>query len=149
MEFNPFVEFLMKKALQYRPKAILVEPKSSGPTVIQEIRRRTNLPIYPWQARRNSLGKELSKLARVTAVSSLLEGGRVWIADPADYKWSDAVISQCSKFPTGAHDDLVDTVSMALDYYRGMGMGVRSDEMDPYADSRRPKRRETRKYYRV
>lgn len=149
IEFNPFVEHLMKMGKKYKPQAIIVEPKASGPTVIQELRRRTNLPIYAWQARRNSLGKELSKVARATSVSSLLEGGQIWIADPKDFKWAENIIGECARFPAGSHDDYVDTVTMALDYYRSMGYGVRSDEPDPWANDRKIKRKEPRTYYRV
>ena len=38
------------------------------------------------------------------------------------------VINQCSVFPKGKHDDLVDTVSMAVRHIRETGLLVRSPE---------------------
>jgi hypothetical protein len=38
------------------------------------------------------------------------------------------VISQTAQFPKGKHDDLVDTVSMALRHLRNLGLLVRSSE---------------------
>ena len=41
---------------------------------------------------------------------------------------SDLVIDQCEIFPKGKHDDLVDTVSMAVKHLRDLGMLVRGNE---------------------
>ena len=45
-----------------------------------------------------------------------------------DRPWSDMVITQCSTFPKGQHDDLVDTVSMGLRHLRDIGLIVRNAE---------------------
>jgi hypothetical protein len=38
------------------------------------------------------------------------------------------VIDQCSRFPRGSRDDLVDTVSMALRYLRDSGFALATGE---------------------
>jgi hypothetical protein len=45
-----------------------------------------------------------------------------------DRAWADMVIRQCEVFPKGKHDDLVDTVSMALRHLRETGLLVRAPE---------------------
>ena len=45
-----------------------------------------------------------------------------------DKTWADEVITQCGTFPKGRHDDLVDTVSMAMRHLREAGMLVRQPE---------------------
>ena len=42
--------------------------------------------------------------------------------------WAEMVIRQVSSFPRGAHDDLVDTVSMGLKHLRDVGMLTRAPE---------------------
>ena len=48
--------------------------------------------------------------------------------------WADSVISQAEMFPKGAHDDLVDSSSMALRWMRENGIAVRTDEMEAQLD---------------
>ena len=43
-------------------------------------------------------------------------------------KWAEMVIRQVGEFPKGKHDDLVDTVSMAIKHLREIGLLTRSIE---------------------
>lgn len=43
-------------------------------------------------------------------------------------EWSDMVIKECSEFPHGTHDDIVDTVSMALRHLRNHNLAIRRQE---------------------
>jgi phage terminase large subunit-like protein len=42
--------------------------------------------------------------------------------------WAQMVIDQTSQFPKGKHDDLVDTVSMAMRHLRDTGSILRPEE---------------------
>ncbi len=53
-----------------------------------------------------------SKLARLGAVAPLGEAGNCYL--PKTGAWVDEFIEEHAAFPTGAHDDQVDTTSMAL-----------------------------------
>jgi hypothetical protein len=44
------------------------------------------------------------------------------------YQWAEMVITQVGTFPKGKHDDLVDTVSMAMRHLRDTGVILRPDE---------------------
>jgi predicted phage terminase large subunit-like protein len=135
LEFNELVERVKATASRYRPERVLIEPKAAGLPVIQELRRRTLLPVHPYMPRGD-------KIARAHAVASLIEGGAVWAPERP---WAERVIDQCAQFPAGSEDDLVDTVSMALAYLRGVGAALRGEE-EPMPERVRPGR-PNRAYY--
>src|SRR6202000_1645550 len=43
-------------------------------------------------------------------------------------EWAGMTMDECAKFPRGQHDDIVDTVSMAMRYLRDNNYAVRRDE---------------------
>ena len=69
--------------------------------------------------------KSTDKLSRLYSVQHLFAEGLIHAPEKM---WSDEVIKQVGQFPKGKHDDLVDTVSMALRHLRDLGMLVRSEE---------------------
>ena len=74
-----------------------------------------------------SPNKGQDKIARVNAVSPLLEAGMVWAPDK---RWADELIEECAAFPFGDHDDLVDSTTQALMRYRQGGfIALESDEL--------------------
>jgi predicted phage terminase large subunit-like protein len=90
------------------PQALLklVEDKANGPAVISMLSR--SVPgIVPEEPHG---GKE----ARAAAVSPLQEAGNVWLPHPDLCPWVDDFIEEHAAFPTGAHDDDVDSMSQAL-----------------------------------
>lgn len=42
--------------------------------------------------------------------------------------WAEEIINDCGAFPKGSHDDIVDTVTMALRHLRKINMAIRRDE---------------------
>lgn len=111
--FNERVEFhaLKREAIdgirRFRPDRILIEKKSSGHSLIQELRRgRIHVSEYL---------PDRSKRARAWAAQVPLEQGAVWHMDRT---WAEDVIDQSSRFPTGKHEDLVDCTTMALIWLR-------------------------------
>ena len=103
---------------QYKPDTLLIEKKASGPSLIQELRRQ-RIAVVAYQPDRD-------KVARAYAVQSVLESGAVWVPDKK--AWADMVVDECAAFPTGANDDLVDTVTQALLHFRQSGlMEISSD----------------------
>lgn len=53
-----------------------------------------------------------SKLARAEGVTPIIEGGQTFIPESAP--WLDLWLNEHNQFPTGKHDDQVDTTSIAL-----------------------------------
>lgn len=87
------------------PSAIYIEDAASGQSLIQELKRETNLPIIPKRV-------DSDKVVRAYAVTPLIEAGRVFLPESAP--WLLEFIEELSAFPNGEHDDQVDSVSMAL-----------------------------------
>jgi predicted phage terminase large subunit-like protein len=88
-----------------RPAAIIVKDAASGQSLIQELRRGTRLPVLPVRPDRD-------KVRRLTAVTPLIEAGRVLLPERAP--WLADYVDEMSAFPNGEHDDQVDSSSQAL-----------------------------------
>lgn len=96
-----------------RARTILVEDKANGSAVIQTLQREMYvIPVSP-------IG---GKVARVNAISAAIESGHVFVPDVAKAPWVNDFIDQFTAFPSGAHDDMVDAASQALNrliYFSG------------------------------
>ena len=101
---------------------LLIENKAAGHSVAQEIRRmygHEKFGVHMFDP------KSQDKLARLYSVQHLFAEGLVFA--PAR-QWAEMVITQVGQFPKGKHDDLVDTVSMAMRHLRETGAIMRGDE---------------------
>ena len=58
------------------------------------------------------------KISRANAVADLFASGMIWAPDT---RWAEEVIEECAEFPSGEHDDFVDSVTQALMRYRQGG----------------------------
>lgn len=87
-------------------RAIYIEDKSSGQSVIQELRRESGLSIIP-----NKVSND--KLTRLLTVTPMIQGGRVLL--PSQALWLDTFLQECVEFPNSKHDDQIDMLSMGLD----------------------------------
>jgi predicted phage terminase large subunit-like protein len=77
------------------------------------------------------------KIARLNSVSDLFASGMVWVPDKS---WAEEVVDEVASFPAGAHDDYVDSTSMALMRFRRGGfVRLPSDEEDEIPYFRRRK----------
>jgi predicted phage terminase large subunit-like protein len=86
---------------------IWVEPKASGLSVVQQLKKTTNLNIVAAPA------PDSDKVTRINAVSPIIQAGRVKVLD-TNAGWINAFFGQCEAFPNGAHDDRVDTLEGAI-----------------------------------
>lgn len=107
--------------------AILIEKKASGSSVIQELRRLMAGDEY------QLIGVEPrgDKIARTHAIVPLFTGSVVFAPKR---KWADMVIEEVSSFPRGRHDDLHDSVTMALGYMRKTGLAQLASEHERDAE---------------
>ena len=87
-------------------RAMYIEDKASGQSLIQELKRESGMSIIPYKVVHD-------KVARVNAILPIIEGGRVFIPESA--QWLDEFIDECVSFPGGSHDDQVDAVTIAID----------------------------------
>jgi len=89
---------------------ILIEDKSSGISLIPEIRRRTDMPVRAFKP------AHTDKATRLFLESPAFENGRVRL--PVKAPWFDDYIEEIINFPSVPHDDQVDSTSQFLCYMR-------------------------------
>lgn len=83
---------------------IYVEPKASGKSLVQMLKKQSDLNI------REDVNPTKDKEARVNDIVSFLEAGRVFLVKGG---WNDDFINQCATFPNAKHDEEVDCLVMA------------------------------------
>lgn len=122
LELHELIERVQETMSTYGVDKLLIENKASGYSVAQEIRR-----VYGHDEFAVQLidPKGIDKTARLYSIQHLFAEGLIFAPDRS---WADAVINQAAQFPRGKHDDLVDTVSMALKHLREIGLLVRGAE---------------------
>ena len=108
-DFPELKQRLIRLNNQWRGKglrAIYIEDKASGQSLLQELKRESGMSVIPYKVVND-------KVARVNAILPLIEGGRVFL--PTSSEWLDEFIDESVSFPNGNHDDQVDAVTMAID----------------------------------
>ena len=131
LEMPELIAKVADTCTRWKVSRLLIENKSVGMPVARELRRMYSGKNFGVQLEDPG---SIDKMARLYSVQHLFEEGLVYCPDKA---CSDEVISQCMRFPKAKHDDLVDTVSMAMRYLRRSGFILRTDEVSQdYEDSR-------------
>ena len=124
LEFPELKKLVLEEYKEWSPDAFMVEKKSNGAALYQEL-RRMGVPVGEFTP-----GKGQDKIARVNAVSDLFAGGIVWAPD---HRWAKEVIEECNDFPSGTNDDLVDSTTLALLRFRQGGF-IRLPNDEPEDD---------------
>ena len=106
-ELKQFIEGFVKSC-GVNIQQILVEPKASGKSLVQLLRRETNFNVS--ELKTNFV--KYSKIERARASSPFIEGGRVYLIKD---NWNDAFIQQVSTFPNAKHDEHIDVTSYAIE----------------------------------
>ena len=114
VEFPELKDLAIREWTEWEPDAFIVEKKSSGTPLYQEL-RRMGIPVQEFVPHRGTG----DKIARLNAVADIVRSGMVWY--PAGRRWAEEVIEQAVAFPYGAHDDMVDCLSMILSRFRQGG----------------------------
>lgn len=122
LELHELVEKVAKTAKSLKIDKLIIENKAAGISVAQEIRRLYGHEDFAVQL---SDPKSQDKLSRLYSIQHLFAEGMIYTPDRV---WADMVMTQVGQFPKGKHDDLVDTVSMALRHLRELGLLVRGPE---------------------
>lgn len=97
------------------PSCIIIEKKSSGISLLQELRRTTHLPV-------REIVPKTDKFSRVSDVLSELHRLRIPLdrTNPLN-SWIDEFLAECKMFRADlkhSHDDQVDTLCYALQYFK-------------------------------
>ena len=106
MDFSTQIQFVKDfcKRNGYSPSSIArVEPKATGITLVQVMKKETGLNIAEGKPPKGD------KVARAHSCEGTLEGGRVFL--PKGMAWVDRFLAQCAAFPNAAHDEEVDCLT--------------------------------------
>ena len=111
---------------EVQPDAFIVEAKAAGMPLIFEL-RAMGIPVAEYTPSRGN-----DKIARVNAVADLFASGVVWAPQT---RFAEEVIQEFASFPSGEHDDLVDSSTQALLRFRQGGfLSLHTDEEDEPVD---------------
>ena len=113
LEFPELKELAMEEYEYWEPDSFIVEKKSSGVALYQEM-RRMGLPVSEYTPHRGSG----DKLARLNSVSDIVASGLCWVPQT---RWAEEVVEEIAGFPFMSNDDLVDSTVMALMRFRQGG----------------------------
>jgi predicted phage terminase large subunit-like protein len=121
LEFPELKELAMEEYREWEPDSFIVEKKSAGTALYQEM-RRMGIPIQEYTPHRGSG----DKLARLNSVTDIVSSGLCWVPET---RWAEELIEEIAGFPFMSHDDLVDSTVMALMRFRQGGfIRLPSDE---------------------
>jgi predicted phage terminase large subunit-like protein len=136
-QFTDLPGIVSNEHARWNPSMIYIEQVAahSGAALVQELHRHTSLPIKGVKPQGN-------KIARAELVTPMLESGRVLF--PQSAPWLDDFIEELCTFPTGKHDDQVDSFTLGLSQLmqkRFSYVGVLGgDELADYPDKYDPNR---------
>lgn len=124
------VEWVAYSCQRRRANLLIVENKNRAPDVIRTLRKHFQDRDFGIQA----IDIRGDKWGRANAVTDLFTDGMIHA--PAEIvdgevqwlEWADEMIREVSVFPRGAHDDLVDSMTMALKFLRDRGYAIRKEE---------------------
>lgn len=120
VEFPELKEWVLEAYKEWEPDGVIIEKRASGASLIQEL-RRMGIPVQEFTPTKGN-----DKISRVNSVADIFASGYVWAPQT---RWAEEVIDDVASFPAGKHDDIVDTVSMALIRFRQGGfVGTKRDE---------------------
>ena len=130
LEFPDLKRAAYDKYWEFEPDQMIIEAKAAGSPLIFEL-RAMGIPVTEFTPSRGQ-----DKIARVNAVTDLFASGVIWHPPT---RWADEVIEECAAFPSGDHDDFVDSTTQALLRFRQGGwIRTTMDEWDDEPKYRRP-----------
>ena len=116
VDYPKLVRITKDKYAQFNPNLILIEDKASGQSLVQSLKAETMLPIVPVRA-------DKSKVSRANSTTGLFASGRVWLPESAG--WIAEYVQEMLAFPSGDHDDQVDSTTQFLNWcLRELNEGV-------------------------
>jgi predicted phage terminase large subunit-like protein len=123
VEFPALKEAALSLIKRYRPNILMIENAGTGQSLRQELlvalRERRRRPVLHSPTPRGD------KITRVAGVTALLEQGRVRI--PKEAKWRDEFLKEVLGFPSGKHDDQVDSLEQFLRYMQKLRFDLKFD----------------------
>ena len=141
VEFPSLKAEALSRYRSRQPDSVSIEAKASGWPLIQEL-RAMGIPVRDYTPARGSQAAPNDKISRINSISDLFASGCVFAPETA---FAEMVIEEFADFPSGEHDDLVDSAYLALKRFRDGGfVRLPSDEV---REKRNPPRPSSEPYY--
>jgi len=129
MEFPELKARAYQEFNEWEVDSLIVEAKAAGSPLIFEL-RAMGIPVQEFTPSKGN-----DKIARLNAVADMFASGHVWVPNT---HWAEELVEEVASFPSGEHDDMVDSMSQALlRYRRGGFIQLASDEEDEPRQFRR------------
>jgi predicted phage terminase large subunit-like protein len=129
MEFPELKQRAFREYKEWNPDTLVVEAKAAGSPLIFEL-RAMGIPVQEYTPTKGN-----DKIARLNSVADIFASGMVWVPNTS---WAEELVEEVASFPSGEHDDMVDSMSQALlRYRRGGFIRLESDEEDEPRQFRR------------
>ena len=139
VEFPDLKRDVLREYNEYEPDTLIVEKKASGAPLIYDL-RAMGIPVSEYTP-----SKGQDKFARLNSVSDIIASGKVWVPRT---RWAEELVDEIASFPSGEHDDLVDSTTLALMRFRQGGfLRLPSDEPEDIVYFKGSRTRD--KYYTV
>jgi predicted phage terminase large subunit-like protein len=129
MEFPELKKRAFDEYQEWNPDSLIIEAKASGAPLVFEL-RAMGLPVQEYTPSKGN-----DKISRLNAVADIFASGRVWVPET---RWAEELVEEVASFPSGEHDDLVDSMSQAIMRFRRGGfLRLASDYEDEPQQFRR------------
>lgn len=128
-------EWVADTCTRRRVNLLIVENKNRAPDVIKEIKKL--FADRDWGIR--SIDIRGDKWGRAHAITDIFtdemvhapaeiteDGSVIWL------DWAQDAMTEISRFPRGGHDDILDSMTMAMKYLRDNGYAIRSEEQSSH-----------------
>jgi predicted phage terminase large subunit-like protein len=115
------VEHVQDTCTTYKADLLLIENKASGRPAAQEIGNRYGLQRFGIQMAE----PKGDKVARALSVQPTFSQGLVYAPDR---EWAEMVIAEMEVFPRGKYDDLTDSTTQVMKYFREAGLAMTDEE---------------------
>ncbi|TAL03118.1 MAG: hypothetical protein EPO08_05035, partial [Rhodospirillaceae bacterium] len=116
------MEWVADTCNRFKVDVLLIEAKASGISAAQELQNRYGLQDWSIQL----CPVKGDKVARALAVQPTFSQLMVFAPDRS---WADMVIEEMEMFPKHKYDDLTDSATQAMKYFRDTGLAKTDDEL--------------------
>lgn len=122
MEFPELKRVAYEEYKDWNPDSLIIEAKAAGAPLVFEL-RAMGIPVQEYTPSKGN-----DKIARLNSVADIFASGRVWVPNR---RWAEELVEEVASFPSGEHDDLVDSMTQALlRFRRGGFISLDSDYED-------------------
>ena len=109
LDYPALKRAVSEQALAFQPTEILIEDKSSGTQLIQELIHDGIYGVRRYEP-------TMDKVMRLHSVTNIIENGFIHLPEKAE--WLAEFMHELTSFPKGKFDDQTDSASQALDWIK-------------------------------